>query len=733
MKKIMMLAFGILCLKVQAQKSKDSVIKNIELPAAKVQAQRPSILGSDRTKCYLGDPHPNLGARLNQVQDLPYILNSLSGVVVSSDAGTGTGYTDIKVRGTDLTRINVTMNGVPVNDPESQATYFVNTPDLLSSTSEIDIQKGVGSSKNGTGNFGAAIAINNLDVQNKNAYIKYNIDFGSFNTLKNTLKVSSGLLNNKFIGTLRISSILSDGYVERSSSDLKGIQFTGKYVIDSSTQFVFNYLKGKEKTGQAWNGVLEDSLKTQRRYNELGLMRNGDFYKNQTDNYGQDYYQLFFDKSLNKHVDIGTTLFYTKGAGYYEEYKLDQEYSAYGLPNKVIGADTITSSDMVRQLWLDNDYYGGRIYATYVSNKLDAGLYLNYNEYKGRHHGDVIWAYFPYEKDYRWYDLNAQKKDLNVYGMFDYKWSKKISFLADAQIRKVDYTLNGFRNNPSLKHEMKYFFFNPKVSFKYTEQNYIVEVVSGLANKEPNRDDIEAGANNLPKPESMWDNELYFIYGKKRWKFQATIYSMQYKNQLVLTGKINDVGAYTRSNIDYSFRRGLELEGSWQSIHKEVKIELNVAISQNKIKNFTEYIDDYDAGVQLENKYASTDISFSPSIVAGGVISIFPFWNKRLSIIKEFSIDVLPKYVGKQYLDNTSNEKRSIKPYFVNDVMFHCPIHVKNKQTLTARLGVYNIFNSLYEVRGYTYSYKYDGVLSTFNYYYPQARLRWMLGLGINL
>lgn len=709
--------------------SPDSVKKNIELPVARIQTFKEQLLDESQGKTIpLGFIKRN-----NQAQDLPYMLNTLTGVVVSSDAGTGTGYTDIRVRGTDLTRINVTMNGVPVNDPESQATYFVNTPDLLSSATGLELQRGVGQSKNGNASFGASISINNLDVLEDKPGVKYNVDFGRFNTQKHTLKMTSGLLHNKCVTSLRLSSITSDGYIDRSSSDLKGLQWTTKYSFNPHTQMTFNYVKGKEKTGQAWNGVSEDSLSTNRQFNELGLMPNGEYYKNQTDNYGQDYYQLFIDHTVNQHISIGSTLFYTKGKGYYEEYKMDQAFSNYGLPNYIQGNDTFETTHLIRQLWLDNDFYGGRLYATYVSSAFDAGLYLNYNEYKGNHHGDVIWSYYPIDHNYRWYNLNAQKNDLNVYGMVDYRFSSKFSLLADAQLRKVDYTLNGFRNNPSLHHDLQWLFFNPKLSLTYKDEHQRIVFSSGLSNKEPNRDDIEAGANEIPKHESLWDTELQYSYsGNSHWAFHLTAYHMQYNNQLVLTGKINDVGAYTRSNIAKSYRRGIEIEGIWRSPNRWLEAKLNVALSENKINHFIEYIDDYDQGGQLKNEYHLTDISFSPGMIAGGAISIFPLRTSSHSSIKELSMDILPKYVSQQYLDNTSNKQRSIPAYFTNDVMLQCPILLNAKQEFRLRLGVYNIFNTLYESKGYTFSYQEGGQLRTYNYYYPQAGIRWMIGLGVS-
>jgi iron complex outermembrane receptor protein len=709
---------------------KTDTLRNIELPAAVVREVGPGSNSFSESATRKIDRKTI--QRLNQAQDLPYLLNSVSSVVASSDAGTGTGYTGIRIRGADLTRINVTMNGVPVNDVESQATYFVNTPDILSSAQQVEVSKGVGNSKNGVGNFGAGISINNLDVNDLHPVFKYQTDFGSFNTLRQTLKASTGLINEHFTGTVRLSSIKSNGYIARSAADLKALQMTAKYQFDANTQLVFNYLRGREKTGQAWNGVAEDSLLTNRTYNELGMKSDGTFYNNQTDNYGQDYYQLFFDRKLNQHWALGSTLFYTKGKGYYEEYKTAQYYSDYGLSDYTPTPDTtIASTDLVRQLWLDNDFYGGRIYATYLSRKLDAGLYLNYNQYDGRHFGEVIWAQQGIDQNYRWYNLSAAKSDANLYTMLDYKATDHVSLFADLQYRNVQYTLNGFRKNPLIFHDLHYNFFNPKMKLTFKNYHHLLSVLAGIAQKEPNRDDIEAGAASLPKPEKLLNTELTYVYRPNaQLSFHTNVFGMFYKDQLVLTGKINDVGAYTRTNIDRSYRIGVEFEWMYRTRNRLFEMNVNLALSQNKILNFTEYVDDYDNGGQVQYWYAETDIAFSPSVIAGGRFSVFPLRSSEHAI-QDLSVDILPKYVGKQYLDNTTNAGRAIGAYFVSDVLLNCPFKLSEHTILNLRSGVYNMFNSLYEANGYTFSYIYGAQQTTQNYYYPQSGLRWMLGAGI--
>jgi iron complex outermembrane receptor protein len=493
-------------------------------------------------------------------------------------------------------------------------------------------------------------------------------------------------------------------------------------------------MKGTEKTGQAWNGIPQDSLSTNRQLNELGLKSDGTYYTNQTDNYGQDYYQLFLDHKINSNWSIGSTLFYTKGKGYYEEYRMGEQFSDYGLPNFVQGNDTSFSSDIIRQLWLDNDFYGGRVYLNYLTKKMDVGIYLNYNQYYGKHFGKIKWAQYGVPDDYTWYDLTAFKNDFNIYSMVDYRASERLTLFADMQYRKVDYTINGFRKNPTIVHDLQFNFFNPKVKVTYKYKKHLASILVGIAQKEPNREDIEAGIASLPKPEKLYNIELHYTYNQNNvWAFFATPYLMYYRDQLVLTGKINDVGAYTRTNIPESYRLGLELESQWKPTSHKFELAFNLSMSENKVINFTEFIDDYDNGGQQQINYTKTNIAFSPSMILGGRLSLFPLRGHVSKTIENLSIDLLPKYVSRQFLDNTSNVNRSINSFFVTDVVVNYPLRLKAKSILNLRTGLYNIFNTQYEANGYTFSYLFNQNLTTQNYYFPQAGFRWMLGMGIDL
>lgn len=733
MKKVSILFIALLIgLSVTAQE--DSTFRNIELPAAVIRAT--SLTTETKVKnAEIVLTRKNI-QKLNTAVDIPFIINQTPATVVGSDAGTGVGYTNIRIRGSDITRINVNMNGIPINDAEGQGAFFVNFPDIMGSANSVSVQRGIGNSKTGYGNFGGAISINNLDVNYKKAFGSFMTDYGSFNTLKTSMKASTGMIDDKFITTVRLSRIVSDGFIERSSANLKSAQITSMLKISPTATLTFNYLGGKERTEQAWNGVAESNLKTARTFNELGSRGDGTYYDNQTDNYQQDYYQLFFDDKItdfdnkNSVIRYGGALYYTKGKGYYEEYKLGESYSDYFLPNFSQGNDTSTSTDLIRQLWLDNDYIGLRAYVNYFGEKIQAGLYANTSAYYGKHFGDVIWAEKGIANDYRWYDLDANKTDNNIYGMFSYKLRKNLQVFADVQYRNVQYEINGFRKFPDIKQDLAWNFINPKMEIRYApNKKTTLSLFVAQSSKEPNRDDFEASATALPRAETMTDYEFNWNQNiLKGLKLFTTLYYMDYKDQLVLTGQINDVGAYARTNIDKSYRAGLELLAQYQ-LNKKILIQGNIALSQNKIQNFSEFIDDYDNGGQIQNNYNGTDISFSPNVIAGGQISIYPWRDQKNNPLQEASIDIMPKYVGRQYLDNTQNNDRSIDQFTTTDIILNAPLKLRKGGTLKFRGGITNVFNEQYEANGYTFSYIADG-MQTFNYFYPMAGIRWNLGIG---
>ena len=657
----------------------------------------------------------------NLGQDLPLLLNQLPGVVTNSDAGTGIGYTGIRVRGSDITRINVTANGIPINDAESQGTFFVNMPDFASSVSSIQLQRGVGTSTNGAGAFGASLNLSTNDFRDK-AYAEVNSSVGSFNSWKNTVKVGSGLINGHFTFDARLSKISSDGYMDRASSDLKSFYTSAAY-ISKNTAIRLNVFSGKEKTYQAWNGVPFDSLKTHRTYNSAGQRSDGTYYDNETDNYQQDHYQLFLNQALNSKLDFNVAAHYTRGRGYYEQYREQEAFADYGIVNPVINGTPITNTDLVRQLWLDNHFYGGIFSVNYKGDKLNWSLGGGWNRYEGSHYGKIIWAQYPIDKDRQYYDNDAFKRDLNVYWKGQYKLTSALRLFADLQYRTVQYNIDGFDKNPSLIQHNSYNFFNPKAGISYTlDDRQEVYASFAVGNKEPNRDDFEAGVNNTPKHETLRDVEAGYTYRTGNIVLQANAYYMNYKNQLVQTGKLNDVGAYTRTNIPKSYRTGIELQGSTR-LGRLFTLAANAAFSRNKVQNFQYFIDNYDSGAQDTVVYNSTNIAFSPSFVGGYTLSARP--------VKNLEVSLIGKYVSRQYLDNSEVKERSLDGYYTNDLRFNYTIPQKLFKELGVQFMLNNIWNAKYSPNGWTYAFKEEGVEKSSNGYYPMAGTNFFAGINI--
>jgi len=661
--------------------------------------------------------------RQNLGQDLPFVLNQTPSVVVNSDAGNGIGYTGIRIRGTDATRINVTVNGIPFNDPESNGAFFVNLPDILSSTSSVQIQRGVGTSSNGAAAFGGTINLSTHE-NSLQPYFESNNTYGSFQTLKNNIRVGSGLLGGHFTTDLRLSQIKSNGFIDRAKTNLQSYYFSTAYLADKTT-LRFTTFSGKEKTYQAWNGITEADLKDDRTVNYSGTEKPGAPYENETDNYKQDYYQIFLTQKFSPFLTFNTGLFYIKGQGYYEQYKADRDYVDYGIASPVYNGLPVTSTDLVRQLWLDNDFFGDIFSLQYTKGATELTLGGAASRYLGNHFGKVIWAAngLP-DATKKWYDHDAVKNDFNVYTKWQQSLTSSLQAFVDLQFRRVGYNIDGFRDNPDLRVDQRYNFFNPKAGLTYHTKNWTVFASYSMGNKEPNRDDFEALVSELPKPERLHDIELGVERKGKQFNASAAVYYMKYDDQLVLTGKINDVGAYTRTNIDDSYRLGLELQGG-ALITNWLKASANLTLSRNKVKNFTEFVDDYDNGGQKMSLYKETDISFSPEVMGSATVTVNPW--------KTLSLDLLSKYVGKQYLDNTSNESRKLNAYYTQDVRASYSFSKSWLKNMDLIFQVNNVFNKKYEPNGYTFSYYYGNELATENYYFPMAGTNWMVGLNIRL
>lgn len=671
---------------------------------------------------------------INLGKDLPYLLQSTPSIVVTSDAGTGIGYTGISIRGTDLTRINVTMNGIPVNDPESQGVWFVDLPDIASSSANIQIQRGVGTSTNGSGAFGASINIQTQTAK-QDPYADINSSAGSYNTFKNTFRFGTGRIKDHFSIDGRASFLTSEGYIDRASARLHSYFLSGGY-FGKNTTIKFNILSGYEKTYQAWNGVPKDSLSTNRTYNPSGeyIDKKGNiaYYDNQTDNYNQDHYQLIFSQGIGKKININAALFYTHGQGYYENYKPGESFSSYGLNDVVIGNDTITSTDLINRKILDNDFSGITFSGNYNSgDRWKVTLGGSFSNYNGRHSGKVIWAEFASDgnNERNWYYSTGEKKDFTLFTKVTYRLLNRINLFGDMQYRYVDHTMKGTEDDLSvIDQQHKFNFFNPKagIFFDITEKQKAY-ISFGIANREPNRDNYkDADPQHMPSNETLYDYEAGYDMGLSKFKGTVNLYYMKYHNQLVLTGEINNTGAAIMTNVPESYRAGLEISLA-ANIFKWLNWNANATLSRNKIRNFTEYVDLFDSDWnflgQQKTELGETDLSFSPAINGMNEFVFIPF--------RGFSLSLLSRYTGKQYIDNTSNQNRILKAYFIQNVTASYSFRPKWCEEIGFTLQVNNVFSNKYETNAWVYRYFSGGAEHEMNGYFPQAPVNYLAGFHI--
>lgn len=674
----------------------------------------------------------------NLGQDVPCLLSMTPSAVTTSDAGAGIGYTGIRIRGSDPSRINVTINGIPLNDSESQNVYWVDLPDFASSIENIQIQRGAGTSTNGAGAFGGSINVLTSKLQSL-PFAQSSAAAGSFNTLKTNMVFGSGLISDHFSFEGRASKISSDGFIDRASSDLKSFSLAGAY-YGKSTSLRLNIFSGKEITYQAWNGVPEAKLKGHNEallkhyYNNLGILyftekdsvnlfdadpRTYNYYRydNQVDDYRQDHYQLLLSQALTNKTDFNIAFHYTKGAGFFEQFEYMQSFSDYNLDNVIAGNDTIASTDLIRRRWLDNDFYGTVFSVNHKLRNTEVVLGGAWNQYSGNHFGEIIWAQYAGNGSirHRYYDNGALKTDFNLFAKIYYDILLQLSVFGDLQWRKVGYNFSAFDDQLNfVPQTVEHDFINPKagVTFKPTRQQSVYASVS-VAHREPSRDDYtETSVSSRPLPEEMIDLEAGYKIRKAKFSAAINYYHMLYKNQLVLTGKVNDVGNYTRTNIAGSYRQGIEVEAGY-SFNKYISLKGNCTLSRNKIKAFVEFMDDYDIGEQVFVHLENTDIAFSPSVIGAGDLEIKP--------LKNISVHFLGKYVSRQYLDNTSNNTRSLDAYLISDVRVDIRVIKKPFREISLGMLASNILDEEYESNGYTYSYRYGGELITENFYYPQA------------
>jgi len=666
-------------------------------------------------------------SKRNLGQDLPMLLNYLPAVVTTTDAGAGVGYTGIRVRGSDATRVNVTINGIPYNDSESQGTFWVDLPDFASSVQSLQLQRGVGTSTNGSGAFGASLNILS-DGVSQSAYGEIANTYGSFETWKHTLKFSTGLLQDQFELSGRLSKIVSDGYIDRAFSDLRSYFLQATYSADRTLIKALAF-GGKERTYQSWFGIDAETLEDDRTFNPAGIYTDADgivrFYENEIDDYTQDHYQGFWNQRYDTNWSSNLSLNYTYGRGYFEQFKEDADLAFHNIQPINIGGEIIETSDLIRRRWLNNNFYAINANLNFLDDRWDISSGVFYSYYGGDHFGEVIWARFTGETEIRdrYYSGNGDKNEFTVFSKATFRINERWNVYGDLQGRFVSYRTSGLTSDKILLAESeKYQFFNPKtgITYKFSIKNQLY-FSYGRASREPRRSDFEQG---IFTSEKLDDFELGWRYNSEKLKVNSNLYFMDYKDQLVLTGALDDVGAPIRTTSGNSYRLGLEVDARI-TVADKLFIIPNIALSENKNKDFVTSRDG-----SLVN-LGDTHISFSPSVIAGNIIEYDP--------VEGLQFAFLSKYVGMQYMGNIDSEVSKLSDYFINDLSINYTLEnvLFIKRMVVSGL-VNNLFNVEYVSNGYFFTFDDDfsdpPLITTIEGagFYPQARINFLLGITLN-
>lgn len=672
---------------------------------------------------------------MNSGPDLPFLLTLTPSLIETSEAGNGVGYTSLRVRGSDGSRINVTIDGIPLNDPESQQVFWVDLPDLASSVDNIQVQRGAGTSSNGAGAFGATISIQTKSPENE-PFAEINTSYGSFNTRKNTISAGTGLLAGKFSVQMRYSDLKSDGFIERTGSDHRSAFISGQYRTSRSS-LKANIILGEEHTGIGWWGVPAEKLAENRRYNpageytdETGAPR---YYENESDNYTQNHYQLIYGLSLNKYLTLNAALHYTKGKGYYEEYREDQEFTEYGLNPFSIGDSLITATDIIRRKWMSNDFYGAVYSVKFKNDRIEAVAGGGLNLYDGDHFGRIIWMRNAgtTEKDYNWYLNTSRKGEVSLYGKVNYSLSGRVAVFGDIQFRGIAYRMSGPDDDlKDISQKHSFSFFNPKAGLFYTiGQDQDAYLSLSVVNREPTRTDFKEASGDsdaTPRPERLYDTELGYKLRREKGSFAVNLYAMIYENQLIPTGELSNVGYPIMTNVEKSSRLGVEFSAGIKPV-EFIEWNMNLTVSRNKIQNFREYYTEYDttdwSSAYKSKELGEVDIAYSPALTGTSDI--------KFTTGKNISLHLISKYVGIQYIDNTMNNERKLDPYFVNNIRIDFEKKIKNSIGLQIQFLVNNVLNTKYESNGYGGNWYESGQEKSWSYYFPQAGTNYLVRLGL--
>lgn len=722
MQKILLLGCSLAVVPVAAQKTDDGE-RNINIGEAQVVTNR----ATERTPiAYSNMGKQEIEAR-NFGQDIPLLLSTLPGVVATSDAGNGIGYTALRVRGTDASRINITTNGIPLNDPESQSVFWVNMGDFASSLHDLQLQRGVGTSTNGAGAFGASLNLL-TDRTPSEAFGRVNLGFGSFDTYKTTLKGGTGLMNNGWALDGRLSHIQSDGFRDRGWAKLSSY-FAQATHYNGATMFKLLAFGGKERTYHAWDGISREDLKNNRTYNPNGEIAKDLYYPNQTDNYFQQHVQALLAHQFNPSLRLSAALHYTYGTGYYEEYKKDSKLKKYNIPSFSIDNVVQERADLVREKHMLNHFFGGNASLTRTANSWDLTGGVALNHYIGGHFGHVNWVKNApkQSEDHRYYDNTGHKTDGNAFVRANFRPVSPLNLYADVQYRFIDYRIDGTSDKmPMLDVHKTFHFLNPKLGVNYRpSRQHMLYASVGVAHREPTRNSYtEAYSTHEPKVERLIDFEAGYAFEAKTWKAKVNAYYMHYRDQFVPNGRYNEIGEAVLENVPTSYRRGVELEGVWQPT-RHFAWEANLSLSDNKIKDYTAYL--YSKKAEYALPMGTTTIAFSPSMTANSVLHFRP--------TRQWDLALTTQYVGRQYLDNMQMIENSLDAYCVSHLTAAYTFALRERE-VTLSAAIYNLFDHEYETNGYSMTYIADDVTKAVGSdprFYPMAGRNFMLNISVKL
>lgn len=674
----------------------------------------------------------------NTAKNIPYILQTLPSIVAYSEDGSGVGNTSFRIRGTDATRINVTLNGMPLNNPESQEVYWVNIPDISNSLQSIQVQRGIGSSTNGSGAFGASISMKTQGAKSQ-SYGEASTGVGSYNTFTSSIAAGTGILKNGLSFDARYSRVTGDGYIRNGKVNHRSAYASISYYKENQL-LKLSYINGIQHTGITWEGISPEQMKTNRKYNPAGTYYddagNAHYYDNETDNYYSNIVQLTYSNVISDKLLLNVGLSYNHGYGYYENYKSDQKFKKFGLSPQTINDSTYISSDIITRKLMKNNFYVANFTLNYILNKLNLIGGGSLTSYEGDHYGKLRWIKYDnnIQNNYEWYRGDADKKELSIFGKISYNILDNLAVFGDLQYRYIDYRMTGIDDDlEDISNKNYYSFFNPKAGFSYTFNKNEVYASLSVSNREPLRTDIKesvkGGGLQRIQPERMYDYEFGYRYSSELALFNANIYYMNYKNQMIQTGKLNDVGYKLMENVPKSYRAGIELSGAIQP-STWIRLDANITFSKNKIKSYTAYYDlydnqhDYNFVKQISEYFGTTNISFSPNIVGCGVLTFTPY--------KTLSLTLVGKYVGKQYYDNTSNNSNQLADYFISNLVLGYTFKTQKIGNVDLQFYVNNLFNKRYVGNAWVSTDKFEnGTDIVYTGLYPQATRNIMVKLGI--